>query len=398
MLQVVTREEAVRCVRAFAQRSAPLTETVRLPHAYARVLAADVIAAGDVPAFDRSTMDGYAVCAVDTFGASGSTPSQLEIAGEVAMGKAAGFSLRRGQCARIPTGGMLPAGADAVVMVEQTDEAEGLCLVYKSVFPGENVTRRGDDVACGTAVLRKGTRLLPQHVGVLAALGQRDVCVFRKPIVAVISTGDEIVRDEPAAGQVQDVNSDLLCALLAEYGCEPFFGGVVRDERAAILDAVRRCLACSDAVLLSGGSSAGTRDLTVSVLQELGDVFFHGIAMKPGKPTIFGAADGKPVFGLPGHPLAAFFVFRLIVSQYLDALCAVSPEKPQRTAPLCVNVPSNHGREEYLCVRINENGEAVPLHTKSGIISVLSAADGFIRIPRDTEGVDKGTVVEVYEI
>ena len=164
------------------------------------------------------------------------------------------------------------------------------------------------------------------------------------------------------------------------------------------MEAVRHCLSCTDAVLLSGGSSAGTRDLTVSVLQALGDVFFHGIAMKPGKPTIFGTADGKPVFGLPGHPLAAFFVFRLIVSEYLDALHGVPQKKAMRTAPLSVNVPSNHGREEYLCVRINERGEAVPLHTKSGIISVLSAADGFIRIPRNTEGMDKGTVVEVYDI
>ncbi len=398
MLQVVTKEKAVQCVRAFAYCAAPLTETVCLPQACARVLACDVRAAGDVPAFDRATMDGYAVCAADTFGASSSTPSQLEIAGEVIMGKAPAFSLRRGQCAKIPTGGMLPAGADTVVMVEQTDEAEGLCLIYKSAFPGENVTHRGDDIARGTAALKKGTRLLPQHIGVLAALGQRDVSVYRKPVVAVISTGNEIVRSDPAAGQVQDINSDLLCALLTEYGCTPFFGGVVHDDRAAIMEAVRHCLSCTDAVLLSGGSSAGTRDLTVSVLQALGDVFFHGIAMKPGKPTIFGTADGKPVFGLPGHPLAAFFVFRLIVSEYLDALHGVPQKKAMRTAPLSVNVPSNHGREEYLCVRINERGEAVPLHTKSGIISVLSAADGFIRIPRNTEGMDKGTVVEVYDI
>ena len=158
------------------------------------------------------------------------------------------------------------------------------------------------------------------------------------------------------------------------------------------------CLENADAVLISGGSSAGTRDMTVSVLDELGEVFFHGIAMKPGKPTIFGAVQGKPVFGLPGHPLAAYFVFRLIVSEYLRTLFRCKPDKPIRTMPLAVNVPSNHGREEFLCVQINGNDEAVPLHTKSGIISVLSAADGFIRIPRDTEGLNKGTVVEVYDI
>ena len=398
MLKVVTKEEAVQYVRSFAKIAPCRTEAVPLPQAAARVLAVDVHAAEDVPAFDRTTMDGYAVCAADTFGAGAAQPAQLEIAGEVAMGEAPPFSLRRGQCARISTGGMLPAGADAVVMVEHTDEADGLCLSYKSVFPGENVTRRGDDIACGTTALPKGTRLLPQHVGVLAALGQYSVPVFRKPTVAVPSTGDEIVRGDPAAGQVRDVNSDLLCALLAAHGCEAVFSGVVPDKRTAILEALRRCIGSADAVLISGGSSAGARDMTVSVLDELGEVFFHGIAMKPGKPTIFGAANGKPVFGLPGHPLASYFVFRLIVSEYLDALHGTAQKRVLRTSPLSVNVPSNHGREEYLCVRINERGEAVPLHTKSGIISVLSAADGFIRIPRDTEGLDKGTLVEVYDL
>ena len=314
------------------------------------------------------------------------------------MGASPDFILRRGQCAKISTGGMLPAGADAVVMVEQTDEQDGLCLVFKSVFPGENITRRGDDIACGALAVPKGARLLPQHIGVLAALGQEIVSVYEKPAVAVISTGDEIVRSAPAYGQVRDVNSDLLCALLSARGCEPRFYGVVRDDRTAILQAVKDCLGSADAVLISGGSSAGTRDMTVSVLDELGEVFFHGIAMKPGKPTIFGAADGKPVFGLPGHPLAAYFVFRLIVSEFLCALHGVPQTGTTRTAALAVNVPSNHGREEYLCVRIDEHGEAVPLHTKSGVISVLSAADGFIRVPRDTEGLDKGAVVEVYDI
>ena len=395
MLHVVSKQEAVQCVCAFAENHPLQTEQVMLSLACGRVLAADVIAREDVPAFDRTTMDGFAVCAADTFGASAAVPSQLEIVGEIPMGTAPDFVLQRGQCAKISTGGMLPKGADAVVMVEHTDEEQGLCLVYKSVFPGENVTRRGDDIACGVSAVPRGTRLLPQHIGVLAALGQQTVPVFGKPAVAVLSTGDEIVRSAPTAGQVRDVNSDLLCALLSSQGCEPRFCGVVRDDRTAIL---HDCLENADAVLISGGSSAGTRDMTVAVLGELGEVFFHGIAMKPGKPTIFGAVQGKPVFGLPGHPLAAYFVFRLIVSEYLRTLFRCKPDKPIRTMPLAVNVPSNHGREEFLCVQINGNDEAVPLHTKSGIISVLSAADGFIRIPRDTEGLNKGTVVEVYDI
>lgn len=398
MLHVVTREQAVQCVRAFTEDLPCRTETIPIGESCGRVTAADVIADEDVPAFDRTTMDGFAVCAADTFGASAATPAQLAVVGEIAMGEAPVFAIGRGECARISTGGMLPQGADAVVMVEQTDEAEGLCLVYKSAFPVENVTRRGDDIKRGAAVLREGTRLLPQHVGVLAALGVYEVPVYRKPVVAVISTGDEIVQRDPAAGQVRDVNGFLLSALIEQAGGEPLFFGAVEDNRAKIADALKTCLDKADAVLLSGGSSAGAQDMTVSVLDELGEVFFHGIAMKPGKPTIFGAANGKPVFGLPGHPLAAYFVFRLIVSEYLRAFFRRASDKPRHTLPLAVNVPSNHGREEFLCVRISENGEAVPLHTKSGVISVLSAADGFIRIPRDTEGLAKGTAAEVYDI
>ncbi|MBQ7542590.1 MAG: molybdopterin molybdenumtransferase MoeA [Clostridia bacterium] len=396
MLNVVSKDDAVRCVRGFAQTLPAAAETVELSCAYGRTLAEDVVAAEDVPAFDRSTVDGYAVCAADTFGASASVPAQLEIVGEIAMGRSPAFTLRRGQCAVIPTGGMLPQGADAAVMVEHTDEEDGLCLAYKAAAPGENVTRRGDDIAAGTAVLQKGTRLHAGHIGVLAALGKYTVSVYKRPVIAILSTGDELVRDAPAMGQVRDVNGDLLAALVTASGCTPLFAGVVRDERGAVRDALASCLARADAVLISGGSSAGTRDMTVSVLGELGEVFFHGVAMKPGKPTIFGAADGKPVFGLPGHPLAAYFVFRLIVSAYVSALLHLPPDKPVRTARLAVNVPSNHGREEYLCVQIGQDGEIVPLHTKSGVISVLSAADGFIRIPRDTEGFDRGTTVEVY--
>ena len=362
------------------------------------VLAADVTAGEDVPAFDRSTVDGFAVCAADTFGASGAMPAQLEIVGAVDMGRAPDFALRRGRCAKIATGGMLPSGADAAVMVEHTDETHGLCLVYRAVAPGENVTRRGDDIAAGCVVLRKGTRIGAPQIGILSALGVYEVPVFKKPVVAVISTGDELVHARPALGQVRDVNGYLLSALIERAGGRPLFFGAVEDDRDQITDALRDCLARADAVLISGGSSAGTRDMTVGILDALGEVSFHGIAMKPGKPTIFGVADGKPAFGLPGHPLAAYFVFRLVVTACLDALCGVPPEKPLRTAPLAVNVPSNHGREEYLCVRINEQGEAVPLHTKSGVISVLSAADGFICIPRDTEGLAKGTNVEIYEL
>lgn len=397
MLNVVSKDDAVACVLRHMPSGAE-TETVPLLSACARTLACDVTAAEDVPAFDRTTVDGYAVRAADTFGAGAAIPAQLEIVGSIAMGEAPRFAVKSGQCAAISTGGMLPQGADAAVMVEHTDDAQGLCLVYRSVAPGENVTRRGDDIAAGNMVLRKGTRIGAPQVGVLSALGVYEVPVRKKPVIAVISTGDELVRGCPAAGQVRDVNGYLLSTLIERAGGEPLFYGAVEDDRQKITAALLDCLERADVVLISGGSSAGTRDMTVGILDELGEVFFHGIAMKPGKPTIFGTANGKPVFGLPGHPLAAYFVFRLIVAEYICALLQREADKRVRTACLATNIPSNHGREEYICVRLNESGEAVPLHTKSGVISVLSTADGFIRIPRDTEGLGKGACVEIYEL
>ena len=291
---------------------------------------------------------------------------------------------------------MLPRGADAAVMVEHTDSDGGLCLVYKSVAPRENITRTGDDIAEGETVLEKGTVISPAHTGVLAALGITEVNVFKKPVIAVISTGDEIVADNPGPGQIRDVNTFLLSAASEALGCDVIEYGAVSDKRQEIENAVKDCVNKADAVIISGGSSAGARDMTMDIIDSLGEAYFHGIAMKPGKPTIFGMVKGKPVFGLPGHPLAAYFVFRLIVGEYIRSILNVPPEKPAGSGILAENIPSNHGREEFLCVRLNEKNEIVPLHTKSGIISVLSKAQGFIRIPRNAEGLNKGTIMEIY--
>ena len=398
MLNVLTREEAVALIKEKTSHLHPETENVNILSSRGRVLACEIVSHEDVPSFDRTTVDGYAVCAADTFGAGASVPAQLEIAGEILMGESADFTLKRGECARISTGGMLPAGADAAVMVEHTDTAEGLCLVYKSVAPYENVTKKGDDISMGETALEKGTLIGAPQIGVLAALGIDEVTVYKKPAVAVISTGDEIVKGRPQPGQIRDVNSYLLCSALREYGCDAVDYGAVADKRDEIENALTDCLRKADAVIISGGSSAGARDMTVDIIGTLGEAFFHGIAMKPGKPTIFGMVEGKPVFGLPGHPLAAYFVFRLIVAGYIKSILSLPPDKPASTGTLCVNIPSNHGREEFLCVQINEKSEIVPLHTKSGVISVLSSAQGFIRIPRNAEGLNKGTSVEVYKL
>ena len=398
MLNVLNREDAVELIIEKTVQLSVESEKVNIHNACGRVLACDIVSPENVPSFDRTTVDGYAVNAADTFGAGASIPAQLEIAGEILMGENADFSLRRGQCAKISTGGMLPKGADAAVMVEHTDSDNGLCLVYKSVALGENITKKGDDISAGETALKKGTLISPSQIGVFAALGITDVQVYKKPIIAVISTGDEIVKDNPKPGQIRDVNTFLLSAAIKESGCDVFEYGAVADKKEEIENAVKECVKTSDAVIISGGSSAGARDMTVDIIDTLGKAYFHGIAMKPGKPTIFGIINGKPVFGLPGHPLAAYFVFRLIVNEYIGKLMNMSPKKPSGNGILAENIPSNHGREEFLCVKMNENNEIVPLHTKSGIISVLSEATGFIRIPRNAEGTNKGTVMEIYSL
>ena len=400
MLEVITRAEAVAAVTEQAAGQRLETELLPPAQVVGRVLAQEIRAGENVPPFDRSTVDGYAVRAADTFGAGASIPAQLDVAGEIPMGQAPSFPLNRGECARIATGGMLPTGADAAVMVEHTEAEHGLCLVYRPAAPGENVTKAGDDIRLGQTVLPRGRRIGAAEAAVLAALGVDPVPVFRKPRVAVISTGDELTGRTDAPGQIRDINGALLCAALTGLGAEPVFLGAVPDDRERILRATSEGVASCDAVLLSGGSSAGTRDMTVDVINELGAVRFHGIAMKPGKPTVFGVCGGKPVFGLPGHPLAAYFVFRLVFRPYLEALQGGAAEggAVRRVVPMGENVPSNHGREEFLCVRINEKGEAVPLHTRSGVISVLTKADGFIRIPRNCEGIAAGTKTEVFEL
>jgi molybdopterin molybdotransferase len=283
-------------------------------------------------------------------------------------------------------------------MVEHTDNAEGLCLIYKSAAPLENITKTGDDIKENEIALKKGTVITSAEIGVLASLGIYEIPVYKKPVIAIISTGDEIVKGDTKKGQIRDINTYLLSSAVKNFGCEPLVFGAVKDDYNEIKNAVTDCLKKSDAVIISGGSSAGTRDMTVGIIDELGEVYFHGIAMKPGKPSIFGTVNEKPVFGLPGHPLAAYFVFRLIVTEYIGKVLSLPDDKPIRQGVLKENIPSNHGREEFLCVKLNENGEVIPLHTKSGIISILREADGFIKITRNTEGLPKGATVEIYKL
>lgn len=397
MLRVVTAKEALQIITAQFSDLQAEKETVPLCACTGRILYEDITANENVPAFDRSTVDGYAVRAADTYGCSEASPAQLFIAGEISMGEEAACTLKAEECAKIATGGMLPAGADSVVMSEHTDESfVGYALVCKSASPFENVTKKGDDIKKGSPLFRKGETLTSRHIGVLAAAGIGNVAVCKKIKVGILSTGDEIVPAEQALqpGQVRDINTHSLTALLQETGCEPTAYGIVADNEDSIRTAVRKAVAENDIVLISGGSSAGVRDMTADILSSLGEVYFHGIAMKPGKPTILGRVGNTAVFGLPGHPTAAYFVALRFVVALADGIYARRPTNRKCRAIAAQNISSNHGREELVCVRLL-GATATPVFGKSGIISLLTQSDGYIIIDRDLEGIKQGEEVSV---
>ena len=396
MLNVVTVEEAIKILKDNFPRS-EYTEKVYLDEALGRITAEDIFSDEDVPSFSRSTMDGYALVSSDTYGSGESMPSMLDIKGEILMGECADTPIKNGECMKISTGGMLPSGADAVIPVENTDEDNGVCLVYKSVSPFENVTKSGDDIKTGELVLKKGMPVSPDRVGFLASVGKSEVNVVKKPTVGIISTGNEIIGldENLTEGKIREVNSHQLLALCRLYGCEARYYGTVKDEYEAIFTAVEKAVSECDIVLISGGSSAGTKDMTVNVIEEIGTVFAHGIAMKPGKPAIIGKAHGKAVFGLPGHPAACYFVTEIIVKQLINILLGKDEKKTTQKLKIAENVSSNHGREEYICVR-TDGKYAFPVYGKSGLMSVLCKADGYIKTERNCEGLQREETVEVF--
>ena len=395
-LSVVSVPEAVATAIRIAPD--PVSEETAADRATGRVLCADVIAGEDIPGFDRSVVDGFAVRAKDTAGSSEAIPALLRCAGRVAMGYAdAALSVTAGGCVYIPTGGVLPAGADAVVMMEYTDETGDTVLVKRPVSFGENVLLHDDDYRRGAVVLPSGRRLSPRDPGVLAACGRTSVTVAKKPVVGIISTGNGLVpaAATPGQGQVRDANAPMLAAYLREYGCTPRNYGIVPDEREAFENAISRALFECDVVLLSGGSSKDDRDMTARVIAGRGEVLVHGIAIAPGKPTIIGRIGGKPVFGLPGHPASAFVVFIVIVCPLLDRMLGLKKASPRTTkATLGDSIPSQKGREEYFRVRL-EDGIAHPVFGKAGLLNTLVASDGLVRIPSGCEGLERGSGVDV---
>jgi molybdopterin molybdotransferase len=332
-------------------------------------------------------------------------PAYLTVVGEVGMGEAPRVRVVQGEAVWIPTGGMLPEGADAVVMVEHTEKLDERTIeVKRAVGPGENLIRPGEDFHAGAVALRRGRRLTPQDLGLLAGIGLTKVPVALPPVVALISTGDEIVPPEvePGPGQIRDINTYTLSALVRQEGGTPRFCGLIPDDHDALLAALRRAAESSDLLLISGGSSVGPRDLVAQAINALGEpgVLVHGISMKPGKPTILGAAGGKAVVGLPGHPATVMIVFYVFVREMIWRLLGLeaSPPLPLR-ARLARRIASAPGREDYLRVYLERrNGElwAVPLLGKSGLIATMVKADGLVRIPLEREGVEVGEAVEVW--
>lgn len=397
MLKVVSAEKADEIINESFLSRTPDTQTVTLDSLTGRVLAEDIYSPEDVPSFDRSTVDGYAVIARDTFGSSETMPCQSENKGEILMGQLADRGITTGQCMRISTGGMLPECADSAVMVENTEELlDGMTLIYKAVSPYENVTRKGDDVKTGQLVLPAGTVLSSKHIGILAALGITRVQCLKRLTVGIISSGDEVVPVSERAeyGKVRDVNSHILSALFSENGCEVRSYGIVEDSYERLREITEKASGECDIILLSGGSSAGARDMTVRVIGDLGEVFVHGIAMKPGKPTIIGRIGKKAVFGLPGHPAAAYFTALRFALPLARKISGYGDKTQSVTAVTASNISSNHGREEFIPVRL-EDGAAYPIFSKSGVISLLCQADGYIVIGRNREGLKKGEEVEV---
>jgi len=405
-LNVITPDE----VRDILYSCTPLdAEKIPLSDASDRALAIDIVSPEDIPGFNRSTMDGFAVRAKDTFGASESLPIMLEVIGSVHMGAVPGITVLENQAVSIPTGGMLPEGTDAVVMIEHSIQLDNATIeIIKPVKPFENMLIKGDDVKSGDHVLSKGHFLRSCDIGILASMGFSEISVFRRPRVAILSTGDEIVplTVSPGPAQVRDVNGYCQTAQVIASGGIAVYHGIMPDDLGALKEFSMGAIKDADIMLISGGSSVGSRDYTLNIIDSLpcSEILVHGIAVRPGKPTILGKADGKYIWGLPGHPVSAMIVYSLFVDLQLRVLQGDSRRLPFDSrkcveAELKVNIPSVHGREDYVRITLEEKENkrlAQPVFGKSGVMSTMVKADGYIAIPLHSEGLDAGSRVMVH--
>jgi molybdopterin molybdotransferase len=389
-------------------RFKPLSsETVSIKDALRRVLAEDVVSSMNLPEFPRSTVDGFAMKAKDSYGASEKNPVLLNVIGEIPMGEISNIEVREEEAVRVATGGMIPKGADAVEMVEYTEWVDSRTLhASKALSPLENVIQVGEDVKAGEVVLHRGHLIRPQEIGLMAGIGKTDVRVFLRPRVAVISSGDEIVpvEDVPRPGEIRDINRYTIVTMVEETGGIPIFLGIAKDRSDDLKEKIDLGLKESDMVVITGGSSVGALDLTVDVLQTFQEteILGHGISIRPGKPTLIADVGGKPFLGLPGHPVSAIVIFHFFGKPILKILSGLSSEwvwhQIKIKAKASRNIPSVPGREDYVRVKLEErNGTfwAHPIFGKSGAISNLVHANGLIRIGINEEGLEQGEEAEV---
>ena len=397
-------------IKSFLSNKSLSREKLNLENSLGRILAEDIFSPVDLPPFSRSTVDGYAVKAADTAGASASMPTYFEIAGSIEMGKGTELKLKNGQAAAIPTGGMLPEGADAVLMIEDTEKIdENTIESFKSLAAGENLVQKAEDIAAGELLFKKGHKLMARDIGALAGLGITEFNAFSRAEVSVISTGDELISAEAEAdaGQIRDINSYSITSYLNKIGAAAKKVGIVEDKFEKLKEAVKNELG-QDLVLISGGSSVGIKDMTIDLLNSLGEpgVLLHGLAIKPGKPTILAVIEDTIVIGLPGHPASAWTVNNILVAEIVRVLngekeaaeIGIKENKYPIKAQLTRSLVSDKGREEYIPVRIiKENNKllAEPLLGKSSLITNLAHGNALLRVPRNQEGKEKGELVEL---
>ncbi|MGI6421870.1 MAG: gephyrin-like molybdotransferase Glp [Syntrophomonadaceae bacterium] len=397
-LKVVKYEEAIDRLKACFPPQG--IKRCGLLEASGRILAQEIVGSEDLPAFNRSTVDGYALRAGDSFGSSESLPAYLTYQGEIKMGQAAVIELDRGQCAWIPTGGMLPIGADAVVMVEHTERlGDDSVLVYRPVGPGENLMLKGEDVSQGQTLFTPGQLLRPQDIGLLASLGIEQLDIYEAYRVGIISTGDEIVpiQVQPGPGQVRDVNTYALSAAVKDCGSVPNSYPLLGDNFQDLKQGVLQALAENDILLLSGGSSVGIMDVTIDVLLSIpgAELLFHGLAVKPGKPTLAVKIKDQLVIGLPGHPVSSLMMFLIICRPFL-----IADRKQRIRVKLTQNIASQPGRDDFIPISIREEKDSEPwgrpLLGKSGLMSILALASAYIHIPYEQQGVLAGSWVDAW--
>src|SRR5574337_324765 len=395
MKALLDLEEGMRIVMDAAQ---PIerTEHVIPLEAVGRVLAEEICASMDVPPFARAAMDGYAVRAEDTFGAGNFSPRILELIEVIHAGESARLSIRPGSCIQVATGAPMPEGADAVVMVEDTELDGAKVRVYKPVYPQQHASPMGEDIKAGSCVLQRGVRLDPSKIGVLAALGLQKVAIYQKPQVAVIPSGNEILTpgDVLTPGKIYDINSYTLSALISENGGLPRIFPIMKDTLESVISTIREALA-HDLIVLSGGSSVGERDMMVEAVQRMGEIKFHGIAVKPGKPTLCGIVEGHLLLGMPGYPTSCLTNGYGILAPALRKMARLGRHALASVkAPMARRYTSTIGRHQYLPVRL-DGGEVVPVFKESGAITSMADAEGYIEIPANVDLLEKGEIVKV---